>query len=232
MLKGQTQKKTRTLLSPDRCLACYRDVGWEKLKYHPFWGSPLFYKAPPRQVQPPKCKLDALQNTKLSRGDLCVFLYKNCRLEVANPFLEGVNLHFGGRQFTFWRPKLSWGCFIEKGRSPKRVVFWIPASRIAWQLYYCESTPPLNNPPFELPDKHTAYCPMRAIFDVLPWPSSPALKHRSILMTFLSLLKCFRVFLAPLPLSFLSLVFWNSLVNFKQGIPLVISVFSLAFPRF
>ena len=28
---------------------------------------------------------------------------KNCRLEVANPFLEGADLHFGGCQFTFWR---------------------------------------------------------------------------------------------------------------------------------
>ena len=36
----------------------------------------------------------------------------------------------------------------------------------------------------------------------------------------------------PQTLSFLSLVFWNSLVNFKQGISLVICTFSLAFPRF
>ena len=50
-------------------------------------------------------------------------LYKqNCRLEVADPFLEGVNLDFGGHQFTFWRLKLSWGCFIGKGESPKRGV--------------------------------------------------------------------------------------------------------------
>ena len=34
---------------------------------------------------------------------------------------------FGGCQFTFWRPKLSWGGFIEKGWSAKRVVLWIPA---------------------------------------------------------------------------------------------------------
>ena len=33
-------------------------------------------------------------------------------------------------------------------------------------------------------------------------------------------------------LSFRSLAFWNSLVNFKQGISLVICVFSLLFPRF
>ena len=34
-----------------------------KLKYPPFWGSPPFlYKAPPRQFQPPKWKIDTLQN--------------------------------------------------------------------------------------------------------------------------------------------------------------------------
>ena len=33
-------------------------------------------------------------------------------------------------------------------------------------------------------------------------------------------------------LSFRSLVFWNSLLNFKQGISFVICAFSLLFPRF
>ena len=37
-------------------------------------------------------------------------------------------LNFGGCQFTFWTPKLSWGCFIEKGRSPKRLVLWVPVT--------------------------------------------------------------------------------------------------------
>ena len=32
------------------------------------------------------------------------------------------NLYFGGHQFAFWRLKLSWGGFIEKGGPPKRVV--------------------------------------------------------------------------------------------------------------
>ena len=36
----------------------------------------------------------------------------------------------------------------------------------------------------------------------------------------------------PCALSFHSLVFWNSLVNFKQGISLIICVVSLPFPRF
>ena len=39
--------------------------------------------------RPPKCKS--------GRGDFCVGPYKNRRLEVANPFLGGANLHFGGR---------------------------------------------------------------------------------------------------------------------------------------
>ena len=53
------------------------------------------------------------RNYILARGDFCVFLYKSCRLEVAN-------LHFGGCQFTFWRLKLSWGCFTEKRGPPKK----------------------------------------------------------------------------------------------------------------
>ena len=92
-----------------------------------FGGPPFSIKHPQDNFslqnanwRPPKCKL--------ARGDFCVFLYKNCRLEVANPFLEGVNLHFGGCQFTFWRLKLSWGCFIEKGWYPKRVVLWFSAT--------------------------------------------------------------------------------------------------------
>ena len=41
-------------------LLCYRDATntpHGKPKYQPFGGSPLFYKVPPRQFQPPKCKL-------------------------------------------------------------------------------------------------------------------------------------------------------------------------------
>ena len=30
------------------------------------------------------------------------------------------NLYFGGRQFAFWRLKLSWGCFLEKGGPPQK----------------------------------------------------------------------------------------------------------------
>ena len=47
-----------------------------------FGGSPLFCKAHPRQFQPPKYTLTP---SKIRRGDFCVILSKNCRLEVANP---------------------------------------------------------------------------------------------------------------------------------------------------
>ena len=87
---------------------------WGEAKVPPFLGSPLFHKAPPRQFQPPKCKLTPSKIQIVEGRFLCTSI-QNCRLEVANPFLEGVNLHFGGCQFAFWRPKLSWGCFIEKG---------------------------------------------------------------------------------------------------------------------
>ena len=90
-----------------------RMVG-EKLKYHPFWGSPLFYQAPPRQFQPPKCKSTPSKLQIVEGRFLCISI-QNCRLEVANLRFGGCQLHFGGCQFTFRRPKLSWECFIEKG---------------------------------------------------------------------------------------------------------------------
>ena len=99
----------------------------EKLKYHPFWGSPLFYEAPPRQFQPPKCKLTPSKIQIVEGRFLCISIQK-LQIGGRQSLLEGVNLHFGGCQFTFWRPKLSWGCFIEKRWSPKRVVLWISAT--------------------------------------------------------------------------------------------------------
>ena len=109
---------------------------WGEDKVPPFLGSPPF------SIKHPQDNF-SLQNAnrhppkyKLARGDICVFLYKNCRLEVANPFLEGVNWHFGGWQFTCWRLKLSWGCFPEKGWSPKRVVLWLP------ERCYLQKNPP------------------------------------------------------------------------------------------
>ena len=53
--------------------------------------------------------------------------------------LPGPFLIFGGCRFTFWRLKLSWGRFIEKGLSPKRVVLWVPASAFAFPEVFCEN---------------------------------------------------------------------------------------------
>ena len=87
----------------------------EKLKYHPFGDPPLFYEAPPRQLAPSKMQNDALQNVDW-QGVLSVDLYtKTADWRLPIYILEGVDLHFGGCQFTFWRLKLSWECFIEKG---------------------------------------------------------------------------------------------------------------------
>ena len=133
-----SKSKTATLVP--KFLPPWEGRGWGEAKVPPFLGAPPFLWSPPQDNfslqnanwRPPKYKL--------SRGYFCVFLYKNCRLEVANPFLEGVNLHFEGCQFTFWRPKLSWGCFIEKGRSPKRVVLWVPARGIHYKTRYLEAS--------------------------------------------------------------------------------------------
>ena len=72
----------------------------------PLFGNlPFSKKALPRQFQPQS-------HANWGRRDFCIILDKDCRLEVANPFLEGVNLHFRGCQFTFGRMKLSCRCFI------------------------------------------------------------------------------------------------------------------------
>ena len=86
-------------------------------KYQPFWVSRLFYKAPPRQFQPPKCKL-APSKKGLATSNLRI-LYRTTQ---KSPL---PNLHFGGCQFAFWSLKLSWGCFIEKAGPPKRLVLWV-----------------------------------------------------------------------------------------------------------
>ena len=65
-------------------------------------------------------QIDTLQNVNWG-GVISVWLYtKNCRLEVANPFLEGADLHFGGCQFTFWRLTLSWGVLHKKGEETQK----------------------------------------------------------------------------------------------------------------
>ena len=189
--------------------ACFNFLR-EKPKVPPFLGVPLFYKAAPRQFQPPTCKLTP-SKIQIGKGRfLCISIRKPCRLEGVNSFfpensrrlwlflwsargfprkirgkswencwkiipdsrnalssrisgtgkgkpagnrgstLPGacphllckvfleidssslleffdfwrVSIYILGCQFALWRLKLSWGCFIEKGWSPKRVVLW------------------------------------------------------------------------------------------------------------
>ena len=77
----------------------------EKLKYHPFWGSLLFYKAPPRQFQPPKCKLTT-SKIQMVEEEISVYFMDTKTADWRSPIpfwrvsiyiLEGANLHFGGR---------------------------------------------------------------------------------------------------------------------------------------
>ena len=80
----------------------------EKLTYHPFWGSPLFYKAPPRQFQPPKCKLTPSKIQIVEGRFLCSSIQK---LQIG-----GRQSLFGGCQFTFWRvPIYIWEAEIVLG---------------------------------------------------------------------------------------------------------------------
>ena len=61
-------------------------------KYQPFLGPPLFYKAPPRQFQPPKCK-SAPSKKGLATSNLqsfCIELHSNHPSPIY--ILEGVNL--------------------------------------------------------------------------------------------------------------------------------------------
>ena len=48
---------------------------WGEAKVPPFLGVPLFYKAPPRHFQPPKCKLTP-SKYKWGRRDLCNSIQK------------------------------------------------------------------------------------------------------------------------------------------------------------
>ena len=90
-------------------------------KYHPFWGSPLFYKAPPRQFRPPKCKL-APPKCKLTpyKKGLATSNLQFCKeMHKLNPR----QFVFWRRHFAFWRLNLSWGGLIEKGGPQKGWYF-------------------------------------------------------------------------------------------------------------
>ena len=91
----------------------------EKLKYHPFGGSPLFYKAPPRQFQPPRSKLTPSKIQIVDGRFLCISIQK---LQIG-----GRQALFGGCQFTFWRvpiysleAEIVLGVLCRKGVIPKK----------------------------------------------------------------------------------------------------------------
>ena len=120
ILKGEIWK-SRVAVHSHMKVIFRNSTGRGNPKYHPFWGSPLFYKAPQDNFglqnvnwHPPKCKLTPSKKG-LATSNL-QFLYRNTQKSPLD------NLYFGGRQFAFWRLKLSWGGFIEKGGPPKRVV--------------------------------------------------------------------------------------------------------------
>ena len=92
---------------------------WREAKVPPFWGSPLFYKAPPRQFQPPKCKLTP-SNIQIVEGRfLCISIQQ---LQIG-----GRQSLFGGCQFTSWRvpiyileAEIVLGVLYRKGVIPKK----------------------------------------------------------------------------------------------------------------
>ena len=98
------------------CLSYSANSCWGNPKYQPFWGSPLFYKAPARQFQPPKCKL-----TPSKRG--CLVCSSKQKLQIV-----GRQFLFGGCRFTFWRvpiyileAEIVLGVLYRKGGIPKKV---------------------------------------------------------------------------------------------------------------
>ena len=107
--------KLRALVAPDRAILRYHRCG--NLKVPPFWGiTPFFTKHPQDNFglqnvnwHPPKCKL--------TPSNLQV-LYRNTQKSPLG------NFNFGGRQFAFWRLKLSWGgLYINRGTPKKGVTF-------------------------------------------------------------------------------------------------------------
>ena len=92
----------------------------EELKSRPLWGFPLLYEAPPRQFQPPKCKLTPSKIQIVEGRFLCISIQKlqiggrqSLFWRVPIYILEGANLHFGGCQFGL-------GVLYRKGVIPTK----------------------------------------------------------------------------------------------------------------
>ena len=90
-------------------------------KVPPFFGDPplsTMYQSTPKTISASKMQIGTLQNVidTLQSAGLNGF---GIEMHILYPL---ANLYFGGRQFAFWRLKLSWGCFTERGGPPKKVV--------------------------------------------------------------------------------------------------------------
>ena len=110
--------------------------GFTHVQYPPFGGPPLFYQAPPRQFQPPKCNLTP---SKMCVGERTLLCNSTQTLQIGRrQSLSGG--HFGRRQFTIWRLKFCWGCFIERG-DPQKEGTWVPATFLCTGIgpFRCES---------------------------------------------------------------------------------------------
>ena len=114
------EDELRNLSGSSRRSASLAIPHWEKLKYHPFWGSPLSYQAPPRQFQPPKCKLTPSKIQIVEGRFLCI--------SIQTLQIGGCQSLFGGCQFTFWRvpiyileAEIVLGVLYRKGVIPKKV---------------------------------------------------------------------------------------------------------------
>ena len=118
-------------------------------------GSPLFYKAPQHNFSLQKCKLTA-SKVSIGEGRFCASLYKTADWRSPMTLMEGANsCHFGRCQLAFWRLKLSWGCFVEKGggglkrggtmRFPGLYSTNISVWRVSRRNSHPETTSPTHN---------------------------------------------------------------------------------------
>ena len=90
---------------------------WGNPKYPPFGGPPLFYKAPSR-ISASKMQIDTLQNVNWA-GEISVSFF----IEIAD---WRSPIPFWRVPTYFWRPRLSWGCFTDKGGLPQKANTLVP----------------------------------------------------------------------------------------------------------
>ena len=85
-----------------------------------------------------------------------MILYRNCRLEVANPFLIGANLHFRGCHFTYWEAEIVFGVLYRKGGTPKKGVT-LASREISWSFIHVLRPAALVAQPLDPPYRATRH---------------------------------------------------------------------------